>query len=410
MKKMKKNSIITGLLTLAFCLCQCLPVFAQDGGEGPEVKETNEIDSAGNLFSSGDDFSLSLDSVYCAFALGRNIDVSGAESEGSLFALARDITIRDTKVGESIFLGAETVSVTGTSADGNIFSMGRKVDISGTGRGVYAMGETVNFDGEARGVCIAANSVFIGGTINGDVKIDAGQNITIDPDTVITGSLYISGQQEPEVPDSAEIGEYTFEQKTGEADGDASEASEATGSKIGGIIGKTIYWIAAMSLLGIILCWLFGSHLKNAGEVFLNSPGSAAGRGVLAWLLTPVLAVLMCCTVILAPAGGILLAVYVILLCIGLCFTGASLGRLVFRDMHPFLSAVICIAVLEVVRQIPFLGTVIGALADIYLLSYVVYCLSETLNKKKKRPEAVPVPAETGAETGEQDLLPENVD
>ena len=50
--------------------------------------------------------------------------------------------------------------------------------------------------------------------------------------------------------------------------------------------------------------------------------------------------------------------------------------------MNVFLSALICIAALEVIRLVPFIGIIVGIAADMYLLGYVIQCL--WLNRKQK--------------------------
>ncbi len=407
---MKRKRTATVLLTLCLCLTMCVTAFSE---EVARDEESYVRDSAGNMVWSGFDLTLPLDAVHTAFMIGKREAVKGTDIKGGLFSLGQDIEITDSRIGESAFLGAETVRLADTSVSGNIFAMGRKIDITGESNSVYAMGETVNFNGSAKCLDIGANSVFVGGTIDGDVSISSGAGVLIDPDTVITGRLNITGSVEPQIPESAQIGAYSFVQKVEEDDtedpderaevvddDEIREASEKAGKMAGAMAGALLiwrifsffFWIIAMSLMGMLLTWLFADQLKAAGESVKSSPGPALLRGVLAWLFTPVVAVLACLTIVLAPAGGLLLLFYLILICAGTCFTGASLGSLLFPKMNRFLSAFLCIAVLEILRQLPIIGTVIGILARMYLLSFVVKCLYDNI-KNPPKTGRVPVPA-----------------
>ncbi len=382
---MKKKRIVTGLLVLVFCLFQCMTVFAAETAE--TTGDQQEMDTGGNLFWGGEN--LSVDSVFSAFAAGRTVEMDQAQAEGSVFAVAQDIDIRDSRINESAFLGGETVTVRDTPVHGNIFAMGRTIDISGESNTVYAMGETVAFNGVTNGIHATGNSVSIAGKINGDVTVES-DSLFIDPDAEITGRLKITAGSEPQIPDSAKVGSYEFEQKVEEDDKSETEAvAETVGSVMIKKVLSTIYWIIAISLLGLLLCWLFDDHLLKAGEKLKKSPGYAVARGLLGWICAPIIVIFMLCTVLLAPAGVLLLLAYIILLCAGTCFTGASLGRLLFPKMNRFLAAVICISVLEVMLVIPFAGRIIGVICDLYLISYVVGCLSESVGSiSKNKPQA----------------------
>ena len=50
--------------------------------------------------------------------------------------------------------------------------------------------------------------------------------------------------------------------------------------------------------------------------------------------------------------------------------------------MNVFLSALIGIAALEIIRLVPVIGVLVGIAADMYLLGYVIQCL--WLNRKQK--------------------------
>ena len=93
-----------------------------------------------------------------------------------------------------------------------------------------------------------------------------------------------------------------------------------------------------MSLLGIVICKLFDEHLSRASELIKTRTGTMIARGIAAWILIPIIAVLLLCTLILAPVGAVILVLYILMLCVGVSFTGASLGRMILPNMNVFLS------------------------------------------------------------------------
>ncbi len=122
----------------------------------------------------------------------------------------------------------------------------------------------------------------------------------------------------------------------------------------------------------MLLVWLFNDHLENAADLLRTKPGVMIGSGVITWFCVPIVALILCISCILAPVAGLLMLAYVFFLCIGLAFAGASLIKLFLPKMNPFLSALIGIAALEIIRVIPVIGFLVGCVADMYILAYVV--------------------------------------
>ena len=150
---------------------------------------------------------------------------------------------------------------------------------------------------------------------------------------------------------------------------DKEDSSPSLVSEIFQKIKSCIYWIVAMAAFGMIL---FSEHLETAATFMKTRPGAMVGSGIIGWITIPIAAIMLCCTYILAPVGGMMLLAYVLLLCAGLAFAGASLIRLFLPNMNIFLAALIGIAALEIVRLIPVIGTLVGIVADMYLIGYVI--------------------------------------
>lgn len=374
---MKKKTIMAVLISSMMALAMCVPAFAE------------EPDSAGNIFEAGDNVSLPSDPFFGAFLCGQSANASGAKASGSVMAAGQEVNISSSSIGESLYMAGNMVTLSDTDVSGNLYAAGNSITINGSNaNGVYAAGNMIRFDGETNGLFVGGSQVTVSGTVNGDAVISA-DTVNISDDAVITGKLTVQSPSEPSVPDGARIGDYSYEVQT-ESEGDVAEAAVAAG--IGALIIKKLtsglYWIIAMAAFGMLLCWLFNDHLDRAVSWIRTKTGPMIGTGVVSWICIPVAAIVLCITYILAPIGGMLMLAYVLLLCAGLAFTGASLVRLLLPNMNVFLSALIGIAVLEAVRLIPVLGTLVAIAADMYLLGYVVLRVWESRLQKKAETNA----------------------
>ncbi len=366
-----KKKLLTLLTAGLLAVMACVPVMAET--------ETDK-DSAGNIAVSGDSVSLPSSEFFSGFAAGQTVDFGGAKANGSLFAAGQQVNGSGAEINESLYVAGNGVSLNNVEVYGNIFAAGNDVSITGDTKSnaVYVAGNKVIYEGETYALYAGGSTVILKGYVEGDAVISA-DTVEITDDAVVTGTLKVISPSKPEVPDDAQINDLEFEQVSDDAD---EGASLGLGALIISKILKTLYWIVAMAAFGMILCWLFNDHLTRASEYIKNRTAAVVISGILGWLCIPVLVIALLCSYIFAPIGGILGLSYVLLVCVGLSFAGASLSRLVFPKMNVFLSTLIGIAILEAVRMIPFIGFMVGAAADMYLIGYVIQRL--WLNRLKK--------------------------
>ena len=285
-----------------------------------------DLDSAGNIFEAGNSVSLPDIPFFGGLIAGQTVSADDTDAEGSVMMAGQSVEMNDGEVGESLYAAGNIISIDDVWVSGNIYVAGNNIVIKGSeSNGAYVVGNQIAFDGVANALYAAGNIVSVKGTINGDAIIEA-DVVELDDDLEVTGSLTIKSVNEPKVPDNAPIKDFIYE-----------------------------------------------------------PPGAMIGCGVISWICIPVIVIALCCTYILAPIGGMLALLYVLLLCAGLAFAGASLVRIFLPNMNVFLSALIGIAVLEVVRMIPFIGTLVGILADMYLLAYVILTLWDNRLIKEKQ-------------------------
>ena len=372
--KMKKRLfmfMMAGLLSIGCAL----PVMAS------EIDE----DSAGNVFASGDHVTLPGNSAFGVFAAGQDIDIDDLVASGSVFAAGQKVAVTGSKTDESLFAAGNEVTLNNADVHGNIFAAGNKVSMLGDteANAVYAIASTFTFEGATSCLNVAAGHVELTGVVDGDVTISA-DSVDIGEGAVITGKLKIEGKKEPTIPESAQIGDYEFEKAEKNKDEDKEDSSPSLASGIFEKIKSCLYWMVAMAAFGMLLCWLFAHHIEESAVMIKQRTAPMIISGVVAWLCIPIACIMLCISMILAPTGGMIGVAYVLCICAGLTFTGCSLSRIVLPKMNIFLSSLIGIAVLEALRVVPVLGTLLGIAADIYLLGYVIqHVWANRLRKKE---------------------------
>lgn len=363
--------VMAGILSIGFAL----PVMASDVSE----------DSAGNVFASGDNVTLPGVTPFGVFAAGQNIDIDDLIASGSMFTAGQKVSISGTKTDESLFAAGNEVTLNNVDVHGNVFAAGNNVSILGdsSANGVYAVASNFTFEGATLCLNVAAGHVVITGVVDGDVTI-SGETVEIGEAAIITGKLTVQSSNEPTIPDSAEIGDYSFEQSEKNNEEDEDSSSPGLFSRMFKKFTSCLYWIVAMAAFGMLLCWLFNDHIVEASVMIREKTAPMIITGVVAWMCIPIACILLCISMILAPTGGMLGLAYVLFLCAGLTFAGCSIARIVLPKMNIFLSSLIGVAVLEAVRVIPVIGTLVGIAADMYMLGYVIQHLwTKRLRKKE---------------------------
>jgi len=264
---MNKKRITAIIMTCLMTALMCVPVLAA------------EPDSAGNVFDADNAVSLS-SPVFGAFLAGQSVSVSGAEAQGSVFAAGQEVTVAGAKVGESLYVAGNSATVNDTEVGGNVWAAGNTVTI-GTGvvaNGVYAAGNTITFSGMSSGFFASGSTVTLAGIVDGDVTITA-DKVEVTQNAIVTGTLTVKSANEPDINDGAQINDYDYDRI------DTDEAGEGA-AKVGFFamflkqIGKCLYWIVAMAVFGLLLCWLFNDHLNNALTYIKERPAAMIGTGI----------------------------------------------------------------------------------------------------------------------------------
>lgn len=324
-------------------------------------------DTAGNTISGAEsttskDLGTIDGNLYWA---GRTLDLGNGNVGGDIIAAGQGIDIDSATVGGNVRTASENVSITGTAVSGDMTSAGRdlKVGKGTTCAGAYLAGATIEFAGNAKALYAAAQTVTISGTVEGDVRIDAG-NVMVTDGAVITGTLTVHSSTQPQVASGAKVGALDF-QKTA-----SDKAGEKTSSPFD--VGALVYLAIVFAAIAVIMVWALRRAVDGAGEMVRTRPAPMLLTGFIAIVaVIPVIVILL----LVAPLAGSVLCAYGMVFFAAAPFAGASVARLVLPRWNRFGSAALGGAVAGVLAAVPFVQAVFVFAAFMYLLGYALQCI-----------------------------------
>ena len=295
------------------------------------------------------------------YMFGRSVEIRGTVN-GDVIAAAQEVRITGNVTG-NVVAAAESVGVSG-QVGGNLYVGGRNVHVdrgSRVGLEVLAGGETVTVEGVigrsltagaataviageiGRGVAFGGNRVLVrsGGKIGGDIKaqVPNQSGVQVDPGATVAGKVDISINQRDTSSPWSRPGTYIWE----------------------------VAVLVGAFLAGWLLMHLFPGFF--GGTVGKALSWASAGTGVVALIVVPVAAVVMCITLIGIPMAAGTVFLYVAGLYLAKIFVAAYLGREIVgaKDGLPTLLGLLAgLVILQAVFLVPFAGG---------LLKLAVICL-----------------------------------
>jgi cytoskeletal protein CcmA (bactofilin family) len=317
---------------------------------------------------------------------------SGEVIDGDLYVAGKTIIIDSTINGDLIAAG-RTIMVNGT-VNGSIIAAGQTININGeVTHAVRIIGETLNISGTiGRDLLVACRDFSIVSTaeIGGDLLLGAGiaridglikgdinsgvKSLTIASTASIQGKLnYISGK-EANIQSGAQI--------RGMINHKLPDVKKGPGT------GIRLWWIVIGFLmtfvLGIIIVLLAPRRVKAVTESIRNHPWASLGWGAVILVATPIVALIVCITIIGLPLGLIALVFYAITIYVTQIFVGLFIGQLIigtFRKIETRAALVgalaLGLAILRLLKLIPFAGFFFG-------LATVLFGLGAILVSEKK--------------------------
>ena len=282
--------------------------------------------------------------------------VASAPVEDDLFIAGRTVAV-DAPIGGRLFAGGGSVAVVGPVADdamlaggrvtvdgsvaGDLLAVGGSVEVAGQvagdaavagasvtlSRGGVVAGDLavtageVSIDGTVAGdVQVAAGDVTVRGTINGDLDVASGE-LTLLPGAVIMGSINHTGPDHADLPAGVTVGgDVVTERKE-------PRLTDRMVPTLVGTVGSAI----GLFLLGAVLFLLFPRFVSGAAFAVNAAPWRTFWVGLGTVVLTPLLMIALCVTIIGIPIALAALFVYLVALMLGLAMAGFGLAELARR-------------------------------------------------------------------------------
>lgn len=363
--------------------------------------EITTKDSSGNLFCAGQMVSVNSETSGEVenelFAAGMEIYADNLNVNGSIFTAGQNVSCQGTKVGGSIFAAGNNVSID-AEANNNIWVAGNSISFGKDSvvKGLHAAGNNIIVNGKYDAVAIAGSLVTFNAEVAGDVSIEA-EKVVFGENAKIGGNLVITSKEDPGASDYVE-GTYEFKQLVKEDNAAEGNTDSGVVKSVGKAAGKAAFFAVLLkkikkavlglfkyAILAVVLAVLFKKNLADSYEFSTKRPASFWGFGALALLFFPIVAIVLCITVIGAPLAGLAGAIYVLAICMSTVFAFASLAKeLIFthtsKRLHPIAECVIAVLPAAIIRVIPVVGGIVGFACAIYTMGYVCLAIADTIS------------------------------
>jgi cytoskeletal protein CcmA (bactofilin family) len=303
-----------------------------------------------------------------AFLAGGNVSIA-SEIEGDLIAAGGDVAVGG-NIGDDVYVAGGDVNVDAI-VSGNVRIAGGDINVgpaTAIGGNVALTGGRIEFEGGTQGHLQAAGAhVRINGTVEGDVRVHA-EDLTIGPETRISGTLIVRGPNAPEVPEGAVIaGGVDYRASSGHHAFDGAQDTVRDTARVAG----TITWFFGSFLVAALFALAFPGAASRATDLLGREPLKSIGLGFATLVCVPFFLVLLVITIIGIPLALLLIPLYLLLLFLGWVTTAMFLGRrglAAARGTQPVtkgwtLAALLAaLVVLWFARRIPLIGSWVALL------------------------------------------------
>jgi cytoskeletal protein CcmA (bactofilin family) len=302
---------------------------------------------------------------------GQSVVVSGHVT-GDVIAFCQRVRIEGS-VGGSVRSGSETLEIRGR-VERNVTSGGDTLELH---EGAYvagsfiAGGTRVIISGSTgRGALVGANNSTIDGTVGGNIIV-AAENLTLDSSAVIEGDAKYYGVNEPEVSPDATLATPLEVELHEEVPGYASGGTYIKGA---------LKWAAAF-IFGLVSMLLLPAPYRKVVQT-TSRYGISIAVGAVAFLVIPIVAAIVCATLVGLPVGLTALLLYLVALYAAQVFVGSWIGKEVLgtpaNQSQALGQMALGLLFIHIVGHIPY----VGALTSLVILVWGFGALLLTVYRK----------------------------
>lgn len=393
-----RSFVAVALLTIA------LPLHGATAAESAEPKAGEHVTWSGtvgdDIFSAGQSVDVDATVEGDAFVAGGEVSVAGVLQDsvyaaGGQLRLTSDVANdliaaggnieTDGHVGDNLVLAGGNVRIASEvggraiAAGGNV-RLDRAAVVHGD---AWLSGGNLRLDGDVGGGArLTGGEIFISGHVVGDVEA-RGQSVQVASDAKIDGNLTVFSPDQPQIDDGAAIGGTVDYQET-------QGGPNWVRTAIIGAIFVTIVIYLYLFIVGLLIILICPGFVRRNAEILRQQGFVAFGIGALIVLVTPIVLLILCVTVIGIPFAIVAGLLYLAALMLCIPFVGTTFaqwfagrkGAVVSRGRLILLYAVILL-VFWIVGLIPLLGGLIWMLLTMLGLGVVTLQVLPMFNRMR---------------------------
>lgn len=321
---------------------------------GGIVRVGGQID--GDAFLAGGDTLFSGNGLSDVFLSGGSVEYEGT-SRGDVRMAGGDLSISGS-VGEDLLAAAGNLSINPQAViAGEAYLAGGNITISGV----------INGD-----LTLVAGRASINGEVRGNVNIVSADEVVIGRDAMIAGALSYKSANEAKIDEAARIGgEVTHNKAARPMSGKKGIAGMIGGFVVMGLLA----YLTASLVLGLSAKDMTAMVVRRGFADFWRN----LGIGLVATIVTPVIAIILMISVLGWMLGTILMGVYALMIVIATIYAAIIFGAWVMKAFNKGKDAEINwklifvgVALLSLVSVIPVVGWIIKCI--FFLVAFGTLC------------------------------------
>ena len=366
------------LLAVLLTALMAVPVMAADMRGGQAITIASDEVVNGDLYVAGSDIIINGTVNGDVWAAGRTVTINGTIN-GAVTVAAQFITLNGPIARSARIFGQ--VLIISSSIKTDLVAFAATMDITSKakiGSDLILGCGTAQIDGQVDGsITGGAGEATISNSVGGNVKLEVNK-LTVASTASIQGNLDYTSKTEAIIQAGAKINGKISHATPAPEGKKGDEKAIAAAGIASAILWKVLGFIMAL-VVGIIIIFTGRRRITSMADAIKTNPLSSLGWGALILFVTPIAAIIVCCTVIGLPVGIISLVLYGIAIYLSQIPVALSIGRLIIGRFRVVESSGMLVgtlatglAILTVLGLIPIIGFLIGLGTAIFGLGSLV--------------------------------------
>lgn len=313
-----------------------------------------------NLYIAGGNAAVNAPIQGDLLAAGGVVTVSNSVRDD--IAVGGGTVIINADIGGDARIAGGTLAINSRQVGGDLLVAGGNITLPPTltvGKDAVLAGGNVNMNGTYKGSArVYGGNITLAGSYQGDVKVVTQDKLAFGDNLSITGNLTYSAPKELTVPAGAVRGTVTYE---------APKKQVSTGAVAGAAFGILFIWkLLAALIAALILLWVFPLSTRESASLGASHAGPELVRGLVLFIVLPVVAVLALVTIFGAMVAGATFISFLLILVLSCAVSGIVFGvwfeRYILRRAEVYISwktVLIGTVLLHFIGTVPFVGWVV---------------------------------------------------